>query len=63
MEMVQIFVLLYKWNIKAQRDEVTCLRLKYIYFKEAKEKGTKKKRQETSLNERLKWRLSHFCVL
>lgn len=43
MEMVQIFVLLYKWNIKAQRDEVTCLRLKYIYFKEAKEKGTKKK--------------------
>lgn len=45
MEMVQIFVLLYKWNIKAQRDEMTCPRLKYMYLKEAKEKGTKKKKK------------------
>lgn len=44
MEMVQIFVLRYKWKTKAQRDEMTCPRLKPVYFKEDKEKGTKKKK-------------------
>ena len=44
MEMVQIFVLRYKWKTKAQRDEMTCPRLTPVYFKEDKEKGTKKKK-------------------
>lgn len=63
MEMVQIFVLLYKWKIKAPRDGMTCSRLNCVYFKGGKGKGTKKVR-ETSLNGLLKWGLlNFFCVI
>lgn len=44
MEIVHIFVLLYKGKTKARRDGMTCPGLKYVRFKEDKGKETGKKK-------------------